>query len=280
MAVTFVDRICSDLERKILAGEMPPDQRIPSIAEMGRNYRASPGAVRHAIKKLQRRGLVYCVHGKGTFVGTSRSSELRKRLTDVAFLVVEDRRYTHRRDREILRGAEEEAHSRNYHVIYAEADCNDLEGLRRRAASLERRDLLGMVHVGVVDRRHEEILRQIAIPLVLTSDVIYSRALIGDIDIVTNDNYTEAVSAAERLVDLGHRHIGFLSVLDQEAWGGLIREGFVAGLSRHGLSLDRTGDFSLTGGDRYRNYELGYELSGTIASRPAPHATTRAAVSG
>ncbi len=268
MATTFVESIYNDLEKKILTGEFAPDKKISSINQISKSFQASPGAVRYALKKLEKRGLLYSIRGKGTFVGTVLSSARKEKVTDIAFLVIEDEHHSKLRTREILSGAQKEAHFRGYQVLYTEVEAHDLDGLGQRVAGFADRHLLGMVHIGIVNQEISKSLKRLTCPLVLTSDVTDSRTLSHDFDIVTNDNYGDVIQAIDRLMEVGHRRIGFITTYDQTAWGLLIREGVLAGLAGGGLTLDTKDDFSLPGADRYKNYHAGYDLSGDITQKP------------
>lgn len=56
------------LKQLILAGEYPPYSKLPSEKELCETYNVSRITVRKAINLLESSGLIYTVHGKGTFV--------------------------------------------------------------------------------------------------------------------------------------------------------------------------------------------------------------------
>ncbi|MBP0639108.1 GntR family transcriptional regulator [Cupriavidus sp. AcVe19-6a] len=57
----------------ILDGTYPPHHRMPSESELGEQFSASRITVRHALGDLQKEGLIFRVHGKGTFVSKPRA---------------------------------------------------------------------------------------------------------------------------------------------------------------------------------------------------------------
>jgi GntR family transcriptional regulator len=62
------DQVSSILQRKILAGELPPHERLPSEAALCRTFGVSRVTIRVALKELSAGGFVYSRQGKGTFV--------------------------------------------------------------------------------------------------------------------------------------------------------------------------------------------------------------------
>jgi GntR family transcriptional regulator len=68
MAGPMYRQIASDLRRKIESGELSQRTQLPTEDQLMASYHASRNTVRNALKELTTRGLVYTLHGKGTFV--------------------------------------------------------------------------------------------------------------------------------------------------------------------------------------------------------------------
>lgn len=68
MAGPLYREIARDLRRKINSGELAQGRQLPTEDELMTLYSASRNTVRGAIRELSVRGLVYTLHGKGTFV--------------------------------------------------------------------------------------------------------------------------------------------------------------------------------------------------------------------
>lgn len=68
MAGPLYREIARDLRRKITSGVLPQGSRLPTEDELIKQYHASRNTVRGALKELSALGLVYTLHGKGTFV--------------------------------------------------------------------------------------------------------------------------------------------------------------------------------------------------------------------
>jgi len=68
MAGPLYREIARDLRRKIDSGELEQGSQLPTEDELIEKYHASRNTVRGALRELSGRGLVYTLHGKGTFV--------------------------------------------------------------------------------------------------------------------------------------------------------------------------------------------------------------------
>ena len=66
--------LAADLQQKILAGEYPPDRRLPTEQELAADVGVSRQTVRHAFAQLVADSLVYRVRGRGTFTTPFASS--------------------------------------------------------------------------------------------------------------------------------------------------------------------------------------------------------------
>lgn len=61
------------LRTRILDGSYPPLSRMPSEAELGKAFAVSRITVRQALGDLQKEGLIFKIHGKGTFVAKPKA---------------------------------------------------------------------------------------------------------------------------------------------------------------------------------------------------------------
>jgi GntR family transcriptional regulator len=68
MAGPLYRQIAGDLRRKIESGALGHRTQLPTEDQLMASYSASRNTVRNALKELTTRGLVYTLHGKGTFV--------------------------------------------------------------------------------------------------------------------------------------------------------------------------------------------------------------------
>lgn len=61
------------LRSRILDGTYPPLERMPSENELGKAFDVSRITVRQALGDLQKEGLIFKIHGKGTFVARPKA---------------------------------------------------------------------------------------------------------------------------------------------------------------------------------------------------------------
>ena len=61
------------LRERILDGSYPPHSRMPSESELGKAFDVSRITVRQALGDLQKEGLLFKLHGKGTFVSKPKA---------------------------------------------------------------------------------------------------------------------------------------------------------------------------------------------------------------
>jgi GntR family transcriptional regulator len=60
--------IAQDLRRSITEGDLGPNEQLPAIGDLARNYGTTAVTVRRALRALEEEGLVRVAHGVGTFV--------------------------------------------------------------------------------------------------------------------------------------------------------------------------------------------------------------------
>jgi len=75
-------RIQEILRARIASGEYRAFQRIPSEAELSKEFNVSRGTIERAIRILVEEGLLYREQGKGTFVAAPKFDEISFRLSD------------------------------------------------------------------------------------------------------------------------------------------------------------------------------------------------------
>jgi GntR family transcriptional regulator len=63
------------LRARILDGTYKAHDQLPSESELTQSYRASRITVRQALSDLQKEGLIFKIHGKGTFVAKPKASQ-------------------------------------------------------------------------------------------------------------------------------------------------------------------------------------------------------------
>ena len=74
------ERIVSQIEQRIEAGDLKVGDRLPSERELAEQFAVSRTAVREAVKALRQKGLVEILPGRGTFITNGTSDTVRSSL--------------------------------------------------------------------------------------------------------------------------------------------------------------------------------------------------------
>lgn len=74
------ERIVSQIEQRIEAGDLKVGDRLPSERELAEQFAVSRTAVREAVKALRQKGLVEIRPGRGTFITNGTSDSVRSSL--------------------------------------------------------------------------------------------------------------------------------------------------------------------------------------------------------
>lgn len=74
------ERIVSQIEQRIEAGDLKVGDRLPSERELAEQFAVSRTAVREAVKALRQKGLVEILPGRGTFITNGTSDSVRSSL--------------------------------------------------------------------------------------------------------------------------------------------------------------------------------------------------------
>lgn len=80
----FYAQIKEMLRARILDGTYKPHQQMPSESEMIETFKVSRITVRQALGDLQKEGLIFKIHGKGTFVSKTKAFQDLARLQGFA----------------------------------------------------------------------------------------------------------------------------------------------------------------------------------------------------
>ena len=77
------------LRAQILDGTYAPETRMPSESELGEHFHVSRITVRQALGDLQKEGLIFKIHGKGTFVSKPKAFQNVSTLQGLAESLVQ-----------------------------------------------------------------------------------------------------------------------------------------------------------------------------------------------
>lgn len=228
-----------------LAITLAPGDRLPSVAELGRQFGVSASPVKAAIEMLRREGLVESRPGSGTYIAHAARPGANGSAFDGAHLGVatgilavlaprQDPFYRHCMD-ELTAQAEPKGlkvvcHYGNWGTSVA--DALDLEALRP-AGYLLFNYRLAPIAAALLKRGHRAVV--VGVP---PAEVIPS------VSCVHGDHEHGGYLATRRLLDLGHRRIGFATTLTKEElatkrrWRGHVRALGAAGVLEAASVID------------------------------------------
>ena len=75
------EQLYNGISRLISSGELEPDERLPAVREVAKQFGINPNTVQKSYSQLEQAGLIYSCKGKLCFRrrGRSRSSQKRSR---------------------------------------------------------------------------------------------------------------------------------------------------------------------------------------------------------
>jgi DNA-binding LacI/PurR family transcriptional regulator len=199
-----------ELKNQIENGELTEGDRIPSEAELARQYGVSRNPTRQALRDLEFEGYIVRTPGRGSFVAPMAQRQRLFRVGEWRTLAIACPEMECRYSRAVISGFIRSAAEKGFHtMVYFARLSNDAEfefladmrnsGIEGVAfwlqhASQRTLDLLNKFH-------------RVGFPFVLIDR--YVRGL--DADFVVTDNVDAAYQLTNRLIARGHREIGFVT---------------------------------------------------------------------
>ena len=73
------EQLCSGIARLISTGELKPEERLPAVREVAKQFGINPNTVQKAYSQLEQAGLIHSVPAKGSYVsaGDNAADALR-----------------------------------------------------------------------------------------------------------------------------------------------------------------------------------------------------------
>ncbi|HRE25144.1 MAG TPA: GntR family transcriptional regulator [Anaerolineales bacterium] len=195
----------TQVRQLILSGRWAPGGAVPSENQLSRTLNISRTTVRLALQQLELEGLIARVPGKGTFVADRGGGDAGTRLLAFVTCGFDDAEAL-----DLLKGAELEARANGYGIVFSHVRHS-----RDEAAVIKRLQEDGTAGAllwpnldeGQSAQRRVDAFQQITMPL-----VFIDRDIPGvERDLITSDNIAGARALMFHLVELGHRHIVYLS---------------------------------------------------------------------
>ena len=68
--VPIYEQLIMGIRKAILAGEMKPDEQLPSVRALAGELGINPNTIQKAYNELERQGAIYSLKGRGSFVSS------------------------------------------------------------------------------------------------------------------------------------------------------------------------------------------------------------------
>lgn len=74
------EQLAANISEMALSGELKPDEQLPSVRQLAVAININPNTIARAYGELERRGVIYSVAGKGSFVNSDLSVVAGERI--------------------------------------------------------------------------------------------------------------------------------------------------------------------------------------------------------
>jgi LacI family transcriptional regulator len=221
--------LAGQLRRVIVAGDIAAGDALPSVKQIGSEYGVSSETARRAAKQLEAEGLLISEPRQG-FRVLAKANDPDRGLP-IAFIVssAEQSALWPEFHRLLFAGLQKAAQERNWSLLAIGA--GNRSG-REVMAQLRDCRVCGMV----LDSMNGDLLDAVAgmgLPVVMMDSWEQDMRL----DAVVQDSFQGAMQAVKFLVERGHKRIGWLGHIGEDALGRERYGGTVAGIAGAGLPV-------------------------------------------
>jgi DNA-binding LacI/PurR family transcriptional regulator len=249
-----------DLLARIRRGEFSPGDLLPSENQLCDWYGVSVTTARRALLELVKEGIVYRKAGIGTMVAP------KVRKIRLAFLSIDYKGDAWRRTPsalgEIVAGLGEECWQRT--AAFSMTGVEGNEAVTYLRGLVEDRGVDGVLlrTADDIDEELLEVLEGAGMPYVVVKRHVPGRKM----NCVVSDDVTGARIATNHLLDLGHRHIGFVCAKPHITFSQERLMGYRAALAERGIEPDA----GLVRQQPYFTMEEGYRAVKDLLERSFP----------
>ena len=245
---------------------------LPSIRQLAESYQVNPARVYRVINDLCRSDVLAARHGQGVLVkNPAKAIELLETVGSktIAFTMPDwiRRGKSNPHFSEVLRGAEEVASLRGYHIIYAtvhlecdvksEQTSESEEQLSSpQSRFFHEKEIEGILLVGPIpEHQVRKFVSAHPVPTVCVDNAPEMK----DVTCVTSSNFYGAMHATDYLISRGHHQIGYITANREQLCVDERLMGFRASMYKHHIENEiafvKEMDFSQD------TFEGGYEFA-------------------
>ena len=222
-------QIKEQFQQEIEIGKLEPFDRLPSETEVAERCNISRMTVRQAFTELEKDGLIFREHGKGTFVKEPKPEKKQVKLISLLFPDIEY--FIH----EVIKGIESFAYEKGYAVTLCNTEAS--QGKIENYLSMHGEDNVAGAIICLPENaslKQVEILTKAKIPFVIIDYCPRG----AQADYIIFDNVVGAYKAVTRLIKLGHKRIAYIGrsidhFTNKERLGG-----YKKALIEHGIKVE------------------------------------------
>lgn len=242
---TLYNQIAEYLKDKIRNSELMPGEKLPTEMKLAEMFNVSRITSKKALEELEKENLIYRRRGSGSFVSNGKkSSEIPKETIKnnlvkpkvIAFILPFDS--TSGRLIDTIKGAAEILESRQYYLTLNNAG-RSTKREKELLSELYTSDIRGIIYYPKSDSKNLDLLYLLSVyeyPLVVIDKSYESISL----SYVVSDNFDGGYKAAEQLIKLRHKRIGFVSDIKIEDATSVRKRyfGYCKALTDNGIFVD------------------------------------------
>lgn len=229
-------QLYNNIKEAITAGRFLSGTQLPTEGELSAKYDVSRQTVRQALQLLREDGYVYSQRGSGTYVLPANERVRNNRRIAVVVTYFSEYIFP-----SILRGIAETAQENGY-VIELNATNNSISQEKEILSKLSQDTISGIIVEGTKSALpnpntcYYKRLADCGVPIVFINS-IYPGLEQQNVVSVLADDYAGGYLLAQRLLAMGHTHIGCISKSD-DCQGIRRFAGVIAALSASGADFD------------------------------------------
>jgi LacI family transcriptional regulator len=259
-AMPLYQQVALDIRRKIASGEMPVGTQLQPHREMAVSYGVSMMTINKALSGLVSEGLLHSRVGRGTFVA-QRPADSEAGATTLGFVL---------RDLSspffslVAHAAQQRADELGYGVLFS-SSSNRLDREEEQIRRFRDIGVSGLI-IASMNRTYRisepiQALQDAGIPYVMVS---YTDG--ADVPFVGMDLDSAGYLAAQHLLAMGRRRIGYIGDKFDSIMCELRGRGYRRALEQAGLPVDPQFQFEYPFEGEWTDYRSGYAIAERIAN--------------
>jgi len=255
-------QIYDSIKSQILNGNLTTNQKLPTQKELAVQYNVSMITIKKALNDLIRNGFLYSIVGTGTFVA-QRSTVLNFNQQKAIGLVLVDLKSPF--FSLIMQSVEENVSQQGYTLLISKSSGN----VDREKVLIENLIRTGVEGLIIASMSHEHYSTGILKKLQKEDFPFVMVSYIEDKDIcyVGTDNESGGYMAAQHLLSIGRKNIGYINGEEGNLLGELRKKGFLKALRDNRIPFNQEFEYRLQLKYEWNDFESGYKIGKSFSAQ-------------